>query len=77
MEKKKPEAKGASSSENKESTRQIKSAGYFCSQPIREEFWLGARHFFAALLGVTQEKITPPRGKRTPEWSFVFLWGGT
>ena len=35
--------------------------------PFIPEFFFETRHFFAALLGVTQEKITKPWRKRTDE----------
>ena len=50
---------------------QTKSAGEHCLQPFAEEFFVGARRFFAALLCVTQGKTPQLRRKRLGEGAML------
>ena len=62
-----------SESENTASARQRKSVGLNALSPAAEGFFTGTRHFFAALLGGTQEKITMEPGEKTLPGGYVFL----
>jgi len=70
---KKPPGKAESEKENIDSARQILSVGLNALSPMAEGFFTGTRHFFAALLGGTQEKITMEPGKKILPGGCVFL----